>query len=324
MKKIALSASVICMFAACCFSAEIPTLNLSDSGTGADRTVTIESKGQFRLVFEDADNWGIAQWYDLVNDPEAKNNLALSDFKDPGVREAGLFQMVWYGTKPDDPKLYMHAAKVYQPKAERSFNIIENTPSRVIVESVSHPLLAAGVVENLTVAVKYQIHPDGKIYVTSKMTAKEPQTIKEWRCAVIGVCDPTSVQPTASADIQGWLRSSESQNPYSWSGKLEKYLFAYWSKKTPAPNSEWTKASYLLVNDPNNKNVSGQNGHNWNHFKRWYYNTRDVSMAAGETITQNYLIQLGTENSSVLPNITDKAVADPIANAYISNPVPPK
>ena len=50
-------------------------MQLVDSGSSLSRTVTVESPGLFRLVFEAADNWGIAQWYDLVNDPSAKTNL---------------------------------------------------------------------------------------------------------------------------------------------------------------------------------------------------------------------------------------------------------
>ena len=58
-----------------------------------------------------------------------------------------------------------------------------------VVEAVSHPLLAAGVLSNVTVAVKYYIYPDGKIYITTRMSAVKAQTIKEWRCAVIGLSE---------------------------------------------------------------------------------------------------------------------------------------
>jgi hypothetical protein len=50
-------------------------MRLIDSGSGLKRKVTVESVGLFRLVFEAADNWGISQWYDLVNDGSAKTNL---------------------------------------------------------------------------------------------------------------------------------------------------------------------------------------------------------------------------------------------------------
>lgn len=69
--------------------------------------------------------------------------------------------------------------------------------------------------------------------------------------------------------------------------------------------------------------MTGQNGHNWTWFKRWYFNTYDISMKAGETIIQHYLIQLGAENTPALPNLITSSVADPIANAYIADPTPP-
>ena len=303
--------------------AKSASMILSDAGAGLDQAVTVESKGQFRLVFEAGDNWGIAQWYDLVNDPDAKTNLAFSKFEDPGVREAGLFQMVWSGTDPDDPKLYMGAAKAYQPKSVRSFTVLEKKASRIVVEAISHPLLAAGVLANVTVAVRYYIYPDGKIYIGTRMSSAKPQAIKEWRCAVIGLCDPTQMGTSATPDSQGWLRASAMQNPYKWSGRIEKYIFAYWTKSTPAPNSNWTKASIMLVPAPGNPHMTGQSGHNWTFFKRWYYNVNSISMNAGETIVQDYLMQLGAENSSILPNIIDSSVADPIANAYIADQTPP-
>jgi len=46
-------------------------------------------------------------------------------------------------------------------------------------------------------------------------------------------------------------------------------------------------------------------------------------MAAGQSLAQDYLIQLGTQGSSVLPNINSSAVAGPIAQAYFANPTPP-
>lgn len=294
-------------------------LVLSDRGDGLDRSVTVESTGQFRLVFEAGDNWGISHWYDLVHDQGGVTNLAASDMKDPGVREAGLFQMVWRGTVPDDPKLYMWAARNYHPEAQRSFSILVSSPSNVVVRTVSHPLLAAGVVTNLVLDVVYDIHPDGRILVTSKATALEKLPLEEWRCAVIGLCDPTQEGVSGKRDTQGWIRSSATQDPYDWSGKLEPYLYAYWSRATPAPYSGWTQASILLVRDPRNPHVSDQRRHEWTHFKRWFFADWKPAMQAGESITQNYMIQLGTTGSSLLPDLSDHAVAERVAKAYLAS-----
>ena len=37
----------------------IPSMTLTESGSGLSRMITVESTGLFRLVFEAADNWGL-------------------------------------------------------------------------------------------------------------------------------------------------------------------------------------------------------------------------------------------------------------------------
>ena len=312
-------------------TAALPNMQLTRAGTGINETVTVEAQGLYRLVFEAGDNWGCAQWYDLVNDPAANVNLTKSTdvgiISGPDKEEPGLFNMVWYGTQPNDPKLYMHAAKYDFPNTARSFTVLESNPNRVVVEAVSHPMLPAGVLDNLTVKVQYSIYPDGRIYIDSHMTAAAPQNItSEWRCAVMGLCDPPNTQ-SGAPDSAGWIRSTTTQNPYNWTAGPEKYIYAYWSKSTPAPYADFTKASVMLVPinlTGGNPDMVKQGAHGWTGFKRWYYSSYGaISMAAGETITQHYLLQLGAENSSILPNLSTSAVCNPIANAYIADPTPP-
>jgi hypothetical protein len=303
-------------------------VQLVDAGSGLSRKVTVESKGLFRLVFEAADNWGIAQWYDLVNDPSAQTNLTGPGYgvnRDISTAEPGLFQQVFYGTTPDDPKLYTRAAGYYFPNHPRTFNILENSASRVVVQSISSPVASAvGVLSNVTADVTYYIYPNGKIYVHSVLRVAAAQTASEWRCATLGLSDPTSADPYTSPDSTGWIRSSTTQNPYHYVGAVESYIFAYWrASTTPAPYTNFTKASVLLVPKPNNPNQGIQGRHNWRGWKRWYYANVPLNMAAGQSLTQDYLIQLGTQGSSVLPNINSSAVAGPIAQAYFANPTPP-
>lgn len=169
----------------------IAGLTVTDNNTGIERTVSVESTGQFRLVFEAADNWGITQWYDLVNDPTASVSLTHMYSHYPDSEESALFQQVWYGTTPNDPKLYIMAAKYDWPGSVETLTIIENTLGRVVVETSGHPMLAAGVLSNLTVAVRYNIYPDGKIYIQSNVTAAKVQTVVEWRNSIIGLRDPS-------------------------------------------------------------------------------------------------------------------------------------
>jgi hypothetical protein len=310
----------------------IPTpggsMTLVDSGSGLRRKVTVESTGLFRLVFEAADNWGIAQWYDLVNDPSAQTNLTGPGYgvtNDISTAEPGLFQQVFYGTNPNDPKLYTRAAAYYFPNSPRTFNILENSASRVVVQAISSPVVnAVGVLSNVTAEVTYYIYPNGKIYVHSVLRVAAAQTASEWRCATLGLSDPTSVNPYAGPDSTGWIRSSTTQNPYDYVGAAESYIFAYWrASTTPAPYTNFTKASVLLVPRPRNPNQGTQGRHNWSGWKRWYYGNVSLNMAEGQSLTQDYLIQLGTQGSSVLPNINSSTVASPIAQAYFANPTPP-
>jgi hypothetical protein len=290
-----------------------------------DQTVTVESIGAFRLVFEAADNWGLSQWYDLLHDPSAQRNLvgpAYGVGNDVTVSEPGLFQQVFYGTVPNDPKLYTRAAYYFFPTSERSFELIEDTPSRVVVQTTSHPVVnAIGVLQNITGKVRYTIYPNGKIYIHSEITARNPQTMNAWYNSIIGLQNPGgtgSVPP----DTRGWIRASATQSPYNWTEKAEKYIFAYWSRQTPAPYTDWAKASILLVPAATNPVQGKQIIHSWSNFLRWGYGAEKVSMAAGQTIAQDYLIQLGTQGSTILPDIWNSSVAEPIADGYLASPIP--
>ena len=105
-------------------------MQLIDSGSGLKRKVTVESVGLFCLVFEAADNWGISEWYDLVNDRTAQTNLAGPGYgvnRDISTAEPGLFQEVFYGTTPDDPS-YIHGRQVITfptaPELSRCWKIL--------------------------------------------------------------------------------------------------------------------------------------------------------------------------------------------------------
>jgi len=303
-------------------------MRLTDAGFGLKRTVTVESTGLFRLVFEAADNWGIAQWYDLVNDQFAHTNLTGPGYgvnRDPSTAQPGLFQEVFYGTTPDDPLLYTRAAGAYFPNSPRTFNILESSSSRVVVQSKSSPVAnAVGVLSNATGDVTYYIYPNGRIYVHSVLRVANAQSVREWRCATLGLNDPTSGNPSTAADSTGWIRASATQNPYDYVTTKESYLFAYWrASTTPAPFTDYTKASVLLIPNPHNPNQGTQGRHNWSGWKRWYFGNIGLNLTAGQSVPQDYLIQLGTQGSSVLPNINSSAVADPIAKSYFANPTPP-
>ena len=202
--------------------------------------------------------------------------------KDISTAEPGLFQQVFYGTKPDDPKLYTRAASYYFPNSPRTFNILKIPVHAVVVQAISSPVAnAVGVLSNVTADVTYYIYPNGKIYVHSVLQVAAAQTASEWRCATLGLSDPTSGDPYSGPDSTGWIRSSTTQNPYSSVSAPESYIFAYWrASTTPAPYTNFTKASVLLVPRPGNPNQGQQGRHNWGGWKRWYYGNVSLNLSA--------------------------------------------
>jgi len=391
-------------------SAAAPILSLSDSGTGIDRIVTIESTGQFRLAFEAASNWGLSKWYDLVNDPLATTNLTDESQAYHGTVpnyavESALFQQVFTTL---DAKGHMFAAKHLQPNLPRSFTILENTASRITVENTYFPIIASSHIAGLQFTDRYTIYPDGRIFISHKTHVTENQNSFEWRNPTIGLNDPyfdpklesgaagvhdpitnivtdtskswttnqfaglmygglgvetgggsrwkivsntanslqlgawiggnATLQSTSSYTISttttsgGWIRATDTQNPYTGTSKIAKYIFAYWNPSTPSPHTNWTKASIMIIPKSDNPYIGKQSTHEWTGYKRWFYVNYGVTLTAGQDITQEYMIQLGTQGSSVLPDLTIQAanpssvsgsVLEAIANAYLADPLPP-
>ncbi len=300
----------------------VPSLTLGHAGTGLDETYTVESTGEFRLVFDAGDNWGISEWYDLVNDPDAERNLTGPGYgtgsTDVTVSEPGLFNQVYYGTTPDDPKLFHRSAKYYWPLSARSFEIVENTSTRIRVASTCHPMLAAGVLTDITVRVDYTIYPDGRIHITCATTAASGTTMdQQWVQAIMGLENPGGTGSVPPDITGGWVRATDTQNPYNYSADFDPYLFAYWDPTTPPPNTNFAKASALLVPRTGNPSQGNRFIHSWDNFLRWGYTTGvSTTISGGQTITQRYLLHLGTEGSLFLPDIKTSTVADPLAAAY--------
>jgi hypothetical protein len=314
-----------------------PSLSLVISGTGTNQIATVESSNQFRLVFEASDNWGLSQWYDLVNDPNATTNLAgpiysVNGPSNPCAAEPGLQNMVFYGD--NDAKLNMREAGCAFSNNTRSMTVLSSSPSLVVIQTSGHPMTGLPNIDtNITGTNTYYIFPNGQIYVHDTVSVA---TAKDLGCA--GSCDlfistmeledPTQ-QGTTPPDSQGWIRASATQNPYSYVGSQENYVFAYWGPGTPSPYTNYTKASILLVPSPNNPTTLYQIIHSWSSgpgygVVRWGYRmSPGPNMSAGQTIAYDFLLQLGTQGSSVLPNINSSAVAAPIATSYRANPIPP-
>ena len=80
---------------AICGQAPAQTLEVTETGKSPGRKITIVSRGIYKaVVYQDAGG-GIMEFYDLVQDPEAKRNLAGWD--------RGLFEVGWHGATFQSP-----------------------------------------------------------------------------------------------------------------------------------------------------------------------------------------------------------------------------
>lgn len=128
-----------------------------------------------------------------------------------------------------------------------------------------------------------------------------------------------SYQIGSHETIYGWLRGNNNTNPATWSKNESLYCFTYWDKTTPPPFTDYTRASILLAPSPNNE-IKGTSGlHSWLGFKRHYFGGDfKISRKKGEQINQEYIIQIGEENSTLLPDIRSKESAAIYAHSYLT------
>lgn len=307
-------------------------LQLSYSGSVGTRLVNITAPNVFQVAFDEGDGWGLAVWYDLVNDPGKLTNILGPAYPSGGtditIAEPAVFERVYYDL--GDTKQYCRCAQYYFPTSPRQLSVLEYTPSRIVIETKSQPCVTSGeTLNNLIGKTRYSIYPNGQIYIQHVATVTNAVNIVNGIFSVVILPDPTQTG-TTPPDTQGWIRASATQNPYSSVSGGETYLFSYWGSGTPAPYTNYTKASILMVRSPNNLHDNSQVIHSWgsgpgNGTVRWGWNTSPEMFAigAGGTEVEDWLIQLGTQGSAILPNITSSAVAGPIAAAYIASPSPP-
>lgn len=350
MRKILILCTVV--FVSLVASAQ--TLSVTQSGSGNTATITVTSSGQFSLTWDAADNWGLDGWYDLINDPTLTTNLAapvysVNGSSQPCAEESGMVNYVLYSE--NDEKLFMKMVSggCTYSSATRTMTIITNDPNLVVLESTQIPVAPSSLSADLTSTVRYYIYPNGKIYVHFVLKAVSAHNFSTCGTGSTSPCDeftmmlglPDSLQTgTLPPDTQtvGWVRASTTQNPYNFVNGAENYVYEYWPSSSGAygyGSSMTPKASIMIVPSPSNALApDGQLQHSWAcgtgcGVVRWgYHKSLSTTLAAGQTMTWDWLLQLGTQGSSVLPNMT---VAPPtncstcttIANAYRSNPVPP-
>lgn len=316
------------------------TLSLSNTGSGNTQVISVTSSGQFKLAWEAGDNWGLSQWYDLVNDPSATNNLAgpiysVNGASAPCFAEPGLANMVFYANLDSKLDMRQVGPTCTYSSATPTMTIVQNTSSRVVLQTTANPVSANSAPDtNITGTVTYYVYPNGKIYITTSVHVTNAVNLglnnDDLFIASMGLEDPTQMGTTAP-DTQGWIRADKSSNPWDNSStNQEAYVFAYWGPSTPPPYDGWTKASIMMVLSPNDSYpVIYPIRHTWAAgpgfgVVRWGYRlVPGPNMTMGQTLSYDFLIQLGTQGSSVLPNLTTTTVATPIADAYAASPTPP-
>jgi hypothetical protein len=129
--------------------------------------------------------------------------------------------------------------------------------------------------------------------------------------------DSGKLSIASSRTEYGWKRCDSITQPVGWHRKPAEFLYAYWDPKTPQPFHDWTSASIMLVPTPGNPN-QGHGGqlHGWRGCKRLYYEHGELELSAGDSVTQRYLIQLGSKSSRILPNLADLNTCRKIAQKY--------
>jgi len=361
-------------------------LILKEKNKGSiEHTIVLESLGQYRLAFEASYNYGLSQWFDLVNNPTGTTNLAYNPTQYlPDHQQPALFNQV---VNPGDLIGHIISAKRHLQKVPREFRILENNNVRCIVTASFYPMIGSNYNKNIHFEVQYILYPTGKIYIRSTLQSKESQEISLWRNSVIGLGDPAfmtaqdsgnravvkgdnivdsskswqrdkwhgyrfnqagynswevvsnttnelkigrrisgnstikdgSYSISSRNDKYGWIRATNVQDPYQWHREIARYLYVYWDPETPQPYRDWTKASILLVPKPENPFQGVQSKHEWQGFKRFFYQMGTLAIKKGNPITQYYYMQLGTKDSLLLPDLSNRNNDKRYAADYLGN-----
>lgn len=337
---------IACMVASLFAAAQ--TLSVSQAGSGNTATVAVTLSGQIKWQWSAADNWGLDGWWDLVNDASATTNLASPVYSVGGsavpcAEESGLAQYTFYSEGDEKESMHWVANGCTYSATTRTMNILVNTSSLVVLEVVSTPVITSGPSAKLTTVKKYYINTSGQIKVSNHITTNASITLGSgaWGddfAIMMGL--PNSLQTGSTPpDTQsvGWVRAAASANPYNFNASNETYLYAYWGSSSGAfgyGSSMTPKASIMIVPSPRNVVTGLRQGiHSWAcgtgcGVTRWGYLTQSgQSLAAGQSVDYEWLIQFGTQGSGVLPNMTITppttcAICTTIANAYTASPSP--
>ncbi|MFC1620993.1 DUF2341 domain-containing protein, partial [Candidatus Omnitrophota bacterium] len=174
-----------------------------------DTTLTVTYPGEFEIRFDE--NWGgaITHWYDLANDSDKSENLAIIENDDERLLFVQTFQGTDYGKSSKDDISDGHNGT--------GLRMLETSPTRTIVEAKSNiSRTTAGTDPDTLFTIDYSIYPKGQIYptITRETNTAEDMSIFRIRSAV-----DTSTSWTAyaenNADLNVDGESSTAPNSYA-------------------------------------------------------------------------------------------------------------
>lgn len=217
-------------------------LVVKEAGNGTiNHTVTIEAPGQFRLGFDATYNYGLSEWYDLINDPDGKRNIAEDVIlRFPAHAQGALFNQV---IAPGDFIGHILAAKTFFPNEPRKLEIIENNQVRTIIEIFYHPMIAYTINRQISFKTRYVIYSTGEIFITNTMQSLADQEIREWRNSVVGLGDPSFMTGSDSGEklvIMGKVLSDPVKNWSTdrWAGfRLNQTGYNSWEIESNTANT---------------------------------------------------------------------------------------
>ena len=343
MRRSVIGAVLVLLWVSTADCAEPPGLTVEDTGgKPSQRKIIITSPGVYKAEVWQASGGGINRFYDLATDPEAKTNL---------TREAsGVLEIGWHGRGFKGPDREDCCAKHIlkrsprfkedkktgktvrdlcsdgcgswpstnkkeiarqrkDPAAMGTLDIIEKSPARVRIRAKAPFNWWAIYVHKLTASATYTIYPTGKI-VTQIRIENPGDRAFHWS---------SEYGPHLMVGADG--RKPKADLGFEWSTpKHERF------QRTPKTSEELVlatspklKTSLMITIPPEFHEMFPRHmRHNGRSigWDRVGYGSNNITMDPGYDETWTCLIQMGTFQSRLSPEIKDAKEALPHATQY--------
>jgi len=301
------------------------TLEVTESGEAPARKITLTSAGVYRAVLWQASGGGIMEFYDLVSDPQAKMNLAGWD--------RGLFEIGWHGQTfkgaegPDCCQKHILEGK----RDSTCYDGCRDWPS------IGHK----------------ELKVEGKLEVIEKSAARvrdRADSFFTWWSKFpdreMPVTAVYTFYPTGRIAVQVRVRKTAGR-PFLWSREFGPHVFLAAPKEKPELNPCFTfstpsaadfkdgfagpaeelvlassakvKTSFLLTIPVEAQAIFDRHMRHDGRSVRWDragYGSRGILMEAGYDSTWACMIEMGTSESAIAPDLATARGALPYALQY--------